>query len=301
MLLPTMSIGQNLIPNPGFELTENCGNTTTDDFESSQFWYSANTATPDLYCTFPCATQLTQQVLLDSGLPMPFDGNCYAGLLIVNSGDSSRDYIQAQLLSPLEEGETYHFSVWISIQPMSGLMANKMGVYLSEGPHTINTIQVMDVEPQWEYTGEPLSPINTWVQLQGDIVAQGGEAYFTLGCFRYNDEIDYTNIPNIETSSTSAYYVFDNLRLEKTLGVANAMLPEFMEIKQQRDAIYITNHSLYQKVAYSFYSIDGRLLNLVGFIHGTTALPIDSISNGIYIIKLSGENFSYTKKIVLNH
>lgn len=301
MLLPTMSIGQNLIPNPGFELTENCGNTTTDDFESSQYWYSANTATPDLYCTFPCGTQLSPQVISDSGLPMPLEGNCYAGLFIMAIGDSSREYIQSQLLSTLEAGETYHFSVWTSIMPIAGIMANRIGIYFSNVPYTINSFQVMDVDPQWEYTGEPLSPINTWVQLQGDIVAQGGESYLTIGCFRYNDEIDFLFIPDIETSSTQAYYVFDNLKLEKALSASTESIPGYIEITQEGQAIIITNHSLNEQVEYNVFSAAGEAVSRAQCAHGTTTIPMDQLSQGLYIIKLTGENFSYTKKIVLNN
>lgn len=152
--------------------------------------------------------------------------NCGSGVasvgfytIAVGSGINAREYIQSQLLAPLEAGVAYCFSA--EVRGGSGFSPNDgLGIWFTDQP--VNT----DLQNGGAMFFGPSSPINAqpyWQLASGDVIsscttrsgtfcATGNETWIVLGNFR-NDAM--TSV----SGSPVGYLIVDNLVLTKTCPV----------------------------------------------------------------------------------
>jgi gliding motility-associated-like protein len=174
LLRPVGAVGQELIPNGGFELFDNCPK-QDNLLSEARPWYNPNKATPDFYhkC-FP-----TDQMELP-----PHSGK---GLARVFMDLGWAEYLATPLKQPLKTGETYQLDLYVSSPTPNRYPSGSFGAYLSNQPLTDYTHkellltsskpQVIDNSPQ------RLTKRNQWAQVGGCYTAKGGENYLTIGNF----------------------------------------------------------------------------------------------------------------------
>ena len=135
-LLPVLCFSQNLVLNPSFEQTAFCPKGIGQFRNNVAMWTLPTGGTSDLFAT--CGVR-------DAGVPAnafgyqePKFGANYAGLYMILIGDM-REYVQGQLSGPLQKGQRYTISFWVSLAEHSDHAVNSFAVLLSQHPVGIRT------------------------------------------------------------------------------------------------------------------------------------------------------------------
>ncbi len=219
---------QNLVENPSFEQTingcagfpiaaEGMGDLINWDNISNN--NPADTcSTPDLFSTcnngivvpgFPPPVGVPTNAL---GYQCPRNGEKYGGIITYDPLGSYREYLQGMLTSPLQAGQNYCVSFYISLADSTAFATNNIGV------HFANTHQVwaapcyapfspVGLTPQLNYT---CVLINTeWVKLEWNYVATGGEQYIIIGNFFDNGATTTANTGPLLPNPYAYYYIED--------------------------------------------------------------------------------------------
>lgn len=185
LFLPLLSVAQNLVPNPSFE---------SDTSSPIRFWPTANDPGSRVVEGWTCPTRATADYF-NSDLSF-ID---FSPVLLAHSGQGRaavicglgqqlpesrnyKEYIQAQLLQPLEAGKTYQISFWMALDRAASYTAPGIGAYLSGSAITSNGKERLPFRPQVRYT-QLLRSADGWVQVSGTYKASGGEQHLTIGSF----------------------------------------------------------------------------------------------------------------------
>jgi len=173
LLLPVGAVGQELIPNGGFETFQNCPRQDNLLFEAAP-WFNPNRATPDFYhYCFP-----TDQIELP-----PHSGRGLARLFM---DFGWAEYLATPLKQPLDAGEAYQFDLYVASATPNRYPVGSFGAYFTSQPLsspekallvTAGQAKVIDNLPQ------RLTRRFQWENMGGCFVAKGGEKYVTVGNF----------------------------------------------------------------------------------------------------------------------
>lgn len=209
------SYAQNLVLNPSFEDYNFCPSGLSGlaysanytDFPTATHWVSPlKLATPDYFNA--CAP-------ISNGVNVPDNvfghqkartGNGYVGIIAweaqYNNGNVLLDYseyIQTKLAKPLQAGERYCVSFYVSAtantkEPYNFIGIDEVGVNFANSQNTIATGYTMNmnydvVSP----TGMFINDTAIWVKVQEIYTARGGEQWLTLGRFT-----DGVRMPNFQ-------------------------------------------------------------------------------------------------------
>jgi gliding motility-associated-like protein len=163
---------QNLVPNPSFELMDNCVLPITE-LMCAQSWNHYldldQNNTPDLgfegAIFFPPST-------IDA-----FDGNQYLNL---EASVGNPEYAQVSLLSPMVAGTTYCVSFYSSVTQESPEVAPSMGAYFTTDPILDSPMELgLEAHVQGPVAFDPTE----WTLISGTYTAQGGEDIIVLSGF----------------------------------------------------------------------------------------------------------------------
>lgn len=219
---------QNLVVNPGFEQTANgCSGFPFpyEGIEDLQNWDNVSNnnpgdtcSTPDLFST--CNNSLPVTSL---GVPVnllgsqcPRNGEKYGGIITYDATGSYREYLQGQLTTPLQAGQSYCVSFYITLADTVPFASNNIGV------HFANTHQVWNAPCYGPFSPVPLTPqlnytcvlTNTeWVKLEWNYVATGGEQYIIIGNF-FNNGATTTTSTGGSLLNPFAYYYIDDVSVQ---------------------------------------------------------------------------------------
>ncbi|HLF64957.1 MAG TPA: hypothetical protein VI603_14430, partial [Saprospiraceae bacterium] len=205
-------LGQNLVPNPSFEVYTECP-PYWNQGEPLQCipWVQGNAATADYFHT--CASPGEAGVPVNHfGNQWPISGEAYTGMYARRSGDSFREYIQAPLNAPLSAGVGYLVSFYINLAD-EYCATRPFGALFTVDPPAYDDNQNLPYAPQIEVNGGFLGNYEDWTLISRCFIADGGELYITIGNFRDLEEspID-TNCVN---GSPIAYYYVDSVSVEE--------------------------------------------------------------------------------------
>ena len=203
----------NLVPNPSFESYVNCPITFGQFFETVS-WTMPNTGTSDLFNTCSPNTFPSVSVPVNTvGVQTPVTGAGYAGIIPWSPAPDYREYLQAQLSSPLVNGQTYQVSFHVSLGDTCSIAVDRLGAHFSVGPINVGSNTTLLVTPQVE------SPVNValnnstgWTQITGTFVAAGGENHIIIGSFR--DDANTNTSPGPSVWPGGAYYYVDDVSVE---------------------------------------------------------------------------------------
>lgn len=183
-------VGQNLVPNPSFEDISICPNNFGGLCNNNALnWSCGNTATTDL---FNVCTQNPQLSIPSNayGTEDPVSGVGYAGMVCKFVTQNYREYVLAQLTTPLTAGTWYNVNFYISLAEGS-CASEHMGAYFSATSPYQNQWTVLLVNPQIDYEYGYLTETDGWTLITGCFQAAGGEAYITIGNFHDDTETSY--------------------------------------------------------------------------------------------------------------
>jgi OmpA-OmpF porin, OOP family len=220
--LINQGFGQNLVPNPGFEEYYNCPqsiNTNKANTKVAPHWSSPSYGTPDLYNRCSKYQMGTQNI---TGVTNPFKGDGFAGIVIWEEKRSYREYLQVELIEPLESSQTYIISFRYKLSTYSKFCADRIGFSLGTSSIFYAHDSVIAIAPAYskiktkpfdQYTG-------TWELIETEYKATGGEKYLTIGNFydNVNTKTTYLSFVNVQEpmlEHASYYYIDEVLISEK--------------------------------------------------------------------------------------
>jgi outer membrane protein OmpA-like peptidoglycan-associated protein len=176
---PIQLASQNLIPNAGFEYKNDCPAEEAHFADLAKGWANPTEGTPDYYHS--CGESDYQTPRNQYGLKKPYHGDAYVGL---NNRGNLREYIRIRLTKKLKKGVTYHVKMHVSASDKFSYSTSDLGFYFSNKFINQTTIgRLKGCEPQIINQVENIIPVNKWVEVSGEFIAQGGEKFVTIGSF----------------------------------------------------------------------------------------------------------------------
>lgn len=194
LLCSSFCWAQNLVPNPSFEEYVTCP-FSGGMLSNATGWANPTGYSPDYFNA--CDTGSNASVPVNSfGNTLARTGNAYAGFISMIEIDS-REYIQTQLTSHLLSGHNYGVTFYVSFSDVSKYASNTMGVYFSDTAihsNHPNSVVYLPYVPQIQnnVVSNPLFIRNSWTEIYGEYVADGGEQFMTIGNFKDDASTDTT-------------------------------------------------------------------------------------------------------------
>ncbi len=209
---------QNLVLNPSFEEHRECpgklGNFNTDVVS----WSTPTRGSTDYFhgCSEAMGTPKNF-----NGTQLADFGQGYAGFYLYAPNDY-REYMQAQLLSPLVEGVTYELSFFVSLAERSDFAINAFGVVFSRDPLQFEIQKDLSKRHLYSNPDNLFSYVEIgyshfandkkeWMLVTTSYTAKGGERYMTLGNFKNNARTRKFLIK--KDAKQGAYYYIDMVSL----------------------------------------------------------------------------------------
>lgn len=233
----------NLVPNPSFEQYDTCPNggqfNYLIDWQNPTAWGS-----PDFYNV---CSQLTSIPFCD-----PFGtcyqnsktGNAYVGLytsgIAVQNG---REYIQAELNSPLISGQCYYVQFYINLANWAKYGTNNTALNFSViAPTLTNSVPLLNIPAHVKAYGNPIiTDTLNWTFIQGIYTASGNESYITIGNFNNDPSTDTIRFDTTIILNDAAYYFIDDVSVIPIESIPGGMPAEAGEdqIINSGDSVFI--------------------------------------------------------------
>lgn len=232
------NLGQNLVPNAGFELFETKRDDKGEAYLDRKGWESPSKGTPDLIITNPLDK--------NSRIPASFSGRAYYAMVLRLQFEkevkyNSREYIQCQLIRPLKKGQLYCGGFFVRAAPSSLYAVDKVGMaFTSEKIDSMDFIGNFDLHPMIQNTEwNILTNRDSWYRVSGVFEATGNERYLILGNFSDNKNTNWVRFnPKSITDNINemAYYHFDELTLFEIESIDQCYIPEIeIDLQLYRD------------------------------------------------------------------
>lgn len=187
------AVGQNLVPNPSFEVYANCP-VTTGLIEWSYPWQNI-LGSCDYY--HECGTNGFSIPINRGGGGYPRTGSAYGQFNAWSKTLELREFMGVELMTSLHEGVTYRLRLFLSLQDSVNYAVRNVGAHFSTQPHPQDLTALLSLEPQVRYEGETfLDDKSSWMQVSGTFTAQGGERYLAIGNFDDDTHTDTMTVPN---------------------------------------------------------------------------------------------------------
>lgn len=220
--------GENLVFNPSFEEFRECpkkidalGVLTIVDA-----WFQPTAGSADYYNI--CGSNECGVPKNKLGEQSPYHGMGYCGIYC--SKTDYREYLQTQLKEPLQSGQTYRLSFYVSLSEYSsGSVATIGGLFTRDrisdtSRNILMKKEIRKISPKVSQTVatyfEPqvvnsynrvLTDTKKWMNISGTFIAEGGEEFLTIGNFFPASKSNYTDLPELTYLLPGAYYYIDQV------------------------------------------------------------------------------------------
>ena len=220
-------MAQNLVANPGFEEKTSCPEKNGDIIKCLAWSSTAQGSSPDYFNTCFKTTKHNGVALgipkNSEGFRIPVAGNVYVGLaLYFKKNYYVREYLQNKLISPLEKGQKYKISFYISLSDSAEFISDHIAISFSQMP---NGIMANPPEPLLSAhkfvvvkNATALSS-RSWTLVETEYTAEGGEEYMILGSFlenmnlkEYKRKMKSPVLP-CKNNECATYYYLDEISL----------------------------------------------------------------------------------------
>jgi len=306
--------GQNLVPNPSFEEYDTCPN----DFAQIYFakYWSSFGYSPDYYnsCNTSGQFSIPNNIF---GYQYPAEGNAYAGLIPYIEGIFGREFMGAQLLSPLIIGQKYDVSFKVSatthsIDPEACIAIDKMGMKFSTisylgWPYVYeNNLALINNYAQI-YSTTIITDTSNWITIMGSFIADSAYKYVIIGNFfddEHTDTLHINIVTNPSTPTHRAYYYIDNVIVTKDSldGIieendANGII---LYPNPSNNIVSLNFKKRYCNFSIQIYNIVGEELDNSIFDDHLNFLNFTNYPRGVYFLNIKTNEFKTTKKIIIN-
>jgi hypothetical protein len=306
--------GQNLVPNPSFEEYNSCPNADAQ-FDRVNHWTSFGNS-PDYQnsCDFSNQASVPENIW---GFQEPYSGEAYVGVhaftLGGNQQTSLREYVGIELLSQLEIGTKYFFSMQISPTlvgepPFSSVKYtnNKMGAFFT----TYGTSQLSIPNFAHVYTDSIVSDTLQWFTVNGSFEADSSYTHIVIGNFFDDTQTEYSNVNPDGEFHLSYYYVDDVcLSTDSLLCVVpnsvGHLREESIRIYPNPAHNHINVSGLLSRNSYTVKIIDlgGKTLSEIELIGNDSdyRLNLNTLVEGYYWVRIQSASSEVTFPIVITN
>ncbi len=218
----------NLVPNPSFEESiQQCG-LIGDDFagqdrfsELVSNWYRPTLGSTDIRSLQQEVCPLSTDFKIEGiniGLSQPSEGNSMAALVLNRNVNENREYLQTQLLEPLQINQSY----CVEFKALSAnfpYRSNNLGVLLSSDKVIRQDLGRIDSMPQFNVSNVISNTVD-WETYIFDFNASDNFRYITFGNFFENNQTQMSLYNEFGTASygsndTLSYVFLDEIQLYK--------------------------------------------------------------------------------------
>ena len=310
LILNLNGIGQNLVPNPSFEVYDTCPY-YSGGITFSNNWSSPNMGSPDYYNQ--CATSGYLSVPSNIfGFQYAHTGVAYVGIAVYSSITNGSEYVQVQLNDTLKTNHKYCVSFYVNLWTKNNSLVDvgitELGLLFSNNAITsTNMLPFPNVPQITSPVGVYLIDTANWMEISGIYTAQGGEKYITIGNFKNNTSTDTITVENGTNSEKRAYYYIDDVSVVDCTNVGIEELAKENEIlispNPATSSITITSSTNIKEI---------KLINLLGecvlspppsFKEGAGGWSVDIsiLSKGIYFVKITDEKKTIANRKIVVH
>ncbi len=300
--------GQNLVPNPSFEVYDTCPSAVFQ-VHRAVGWFGAN-GTADYFntCT-PTGGSFSVSVPNNwVGYQQPKHGNGYMGMSTFIKPDSAiigiREAIGVHLPTHLIPGTKYFASFYASLATNSavnsGCGANKLGIMFSNSQYvSIGPTNAVPLHNQSQvFTDLIITDTLNWTKISGSFVSDSNYSYLYVGNFFQDSMVSFTSF-GVSQGGYSYYYI-DNI----CLSTDSLTCPISVGIKEPRQTtatIFPNPFSIQltfkltdsEQTTVSLYDFLGQQILQQTFTNSTT-INTRHMPDGIYFYEL--RNFKGTLK-----
>ncbi|HEY6161410.1 MAG TPA: VWA domain-containing protein [Bacteroidia bacterium] len=223
---------QNLVMNPGFEDTTRAPSVGYNQKGAGtplvKGWWVATSGTSDYYNSDRsrnyAATDPKSELV-----PKAHSGQGRAGFIAYTGAGTWKniwsEYLESQLIQPLQAGKKYCVSFYVKLDSGSGYSASDLGLCFSGNEIVSYRHFALRNEPQVVCRDvKLLRDRSGWSKICGYYTAHGGERFITIGCFEFNGlcptekKLERLKYP---TFKKMAYYYLDDVDVHEVISNEN--------------------------------------------------------------------------------
>lgn len=209
-------IAQNLVPNSSFEQHITCPYTISN-IDAAKDWFNPSMhltgGSPDYY--HACATYPGVSVP-DNNVSHQYahGGNAYVGIYLWHYFFSGlREYVEVKLISTLKNNTCYHLEMYVNLTDHCKYTTHAIGAYFSDTMIAgIQNYLPLPFTPQIANTLINVFDTASWVKVEGDFIANGGERYLIVGNFE-PDSLSNAHLINSFGTDNLVYCFVDDITL----------------------------------------------------------------------------------------
>jgi hypothetical protein len=297
--------GQNLVPNPSFEEYDYCPPSQGQIYVATPWFDPVSPDTNDLqggadYFNV-CGTGIESQVPESSfGFQYPHTGNSYAGFELVwiyGEVTTVRDvyeHISVRLLSKLSPGKEYCFEMYLSKADYFNCIGDQFGAYFSAdtiitpGFYTYIPVTPQIETPPYVFYSDTVN----WQKVEGSFIADGGEQFLTIGCFKPHNQLHLFDQAPFPNSCNGSYIWIDDVAVylcDSTISVNENPTENINLYPNPSTGIFTIQHIFTKQAQLSVYNAAGSLVYEQQITAGSQnpEINISNFNNGIYLIRVT--------------
>lgn len=218
----------NMIHNPSFEEHRRCPMKidATGVMRDADAWWQPTNGSSDYFNA--CGSRDCNVPRNKMGLQEAHSGMAYCGIYC--SQELYREYLQTELITPLQAGKHYRISFWVSLADKSPHAVAAIGAVLTKEILEDSTHGILMEREQSSIDGngsqsiavyfvpQVSNPVDSvlddtkgWTEVSGEITAEGGERYLTIGNFLPFNKSNIIATQGTSTPLPGAYYYIDDV------------------------------------------------------------------------------------------
>ncbi|TNE52714.1 MAG: T9SS type A sorting domain-containing protein [Bacteroidetes bacterium] len=310
-------LGQNLVPNFGFEDYSNCP--SWEEVEKCTGWSKASnsSSTPDYFNA--CAPSNTVGIPQSFFLYQTDHRNCsaYMGLVTWTNNPNEREQIGVQLSQSMVIGQTYHLSFY------SVMGGSDDGSFYYESPSNNIGLRLSTVS----YSSSNPAPIDNfshlrsvsiisdtanWVRISGSIIADSAYNYLIIGNFYDDANTDTTTLNCGNCINNYSYYLVDDVCISTDSTLCNGGIDGLPCTVSVEENNFDKQFTLYPNPANDFVTIQGSfdasfdisVFNSIGQQlyaeenANNLKLNISQYNYGLFFIKITSQGNQFMYKLL---
>jgi hypothetical protein len=298
----------NLVPNFSFENIADstaCLNGGPGTFYPVN-WNSYN-GSPDYFNSYCCCGASIPSNTF--GYQYPATGNGYWGLLTRNSFyQHHREFIGAQLLSPLSVGQKYFVSVKINLSNLSDCATNKFGVLFTTYSHidTVFAASIWGIKDfAHVYSDSIITDSVSWFSIKGSFVADSAYSNIIIGNFF--DDANTDTISFDGTSCDAYYYVddicvsTDSLKCDNPASVKSLSKSKIKIFPNPVSKKLVIENPHLNKIKFTLYNSLGiEVIKRNSSNSSLFEIDVSDLPQGIYFLRLKQNDEFITQQIIIS-
>lgn len=287
--------GQNLVPNPSFELYDTC-----PDFYSqidNAVGWEAYKISPDYFNL--CSSMYVSVPNNGWGYQNAYEGNGYAGFTSFGTTVFYRECLGIQLIQPLLIGQKYFVSMKVSraidTAGVLNVASNKLGFHFSTVSYSAvsNSIPINNISQV--YTNSIITDTINWITIAGSFIADSTYQFVAIGNFFDDTNTSYLQFGG--ANSVGAYYYVDNICVSTDSLTCNSLVginependPEFVLFPNPLADNLTIKLKTNELIEIHLFDISGRKILSLSFTNSAT-INTSHLSKGIYIYEVRSKN-----------